>query len=110
MQVNFENFPEMLKYIKEQILTPDMNQISVQLWDKELVVALYDDFDVQLSVMKRDCAVTKEDGKMQIEKLYTVELLTELLDRNLTPTELQECAQIGEILENNIDLIKGLIE
>lgn len=105
MKVN--SFPELVKYIRKEILSEDMNQLEIQFWDNEIVFGIYDSFDITINVMEHDVYDMKTG---ECNKHIMPELVCELLDRNLTTDELKECHEICKLIEENIDLMKEIIE
>lgn len=105
MKVN--SFQELIKHIRKDILSEDMNQLEVQFWDNEIVFGIYDSFDITINVMEHDVYdMSLRNSKKEIMP----ELMCELIDRNLTTDELKDCYKICEILEENVDLLKEIIE
>lgn len=105
MKVN--NFPELIKYIRNEILSPDDNQLDVQFWDNEIVFGIYDSFDVTINVMEHDVYnIETHDSTKQIMP----ELVTEVMNSNLTTDELKDCYKICEFLEENIDILEEMIK
>ncbi len=104
MKVN--SFSELVKYIRNEILSPDYNQLDIQFWDNEIVFGIYDSFDVTISVMEHD--VYSMETHTSTKKVIP-ELVTEVMDNNLTTDELKDCYKICEFLEENIDILEEII-
>ena len=100
------NFKELVKHIRREILTDGFNELQIQFWDDTVFFSIYETFNVTIVISKEK--VYSMDFK-EYEEKYTVKLKSEFLNGDLTVSELKEISEICCFLEENIDIVTSMI-
>ena len=100
----FNSFTDLINYIRREMLPKQMNIVNVSFDDHSIMMEFYED-NIPIMIEYRKVY----DLMTGSEWVLDAELFTELVQRNLTATELAELGEICALLNENTDIFKQLI-
>lgn len=101
----FESFTDLINYIRHDMLPEEMNIVNVSFDDHSIIMEFYED-NVPIIVEYHKIYDMLTGFEWKIE----AELFIELVERNLTSTELAELGEICAVLNQNADIFARLIK
>ena len=100
----FNSFADLINYIRREMLPEQMNIVNVSFDDHSIIMEFYEDnIPIMIEYHKVYDLMTGSEWVLEAE------LFTELVERNLTSTELTELGEICALLNENVDIFKQLI-
>lgn len=100
----FNSFTDLINYIRREKLPEQMNIVNVSFDDHSIIMEFYEDnIPIMIEYHKVYDLMTGSEWVLEAE------LFTELVERNLTSTELTELGEICALLNENVDIFKQLI-
>lgn len=104
MKVN--NFNELIKYIREEILSPQFNDLQIMIGTEYVSFSIYDSFDVTIEISKEKIY---DSNLPSVSEDYLVKFKPEMTRRDMTPYELEETSKICNFLDENLDVILDVL-
>lgn len=104
MKVN--NFSELIKYIREKILSPQFNDLQITIGAEYISFSIYDSFDVTIEISKEKLY---DSALSNIGEDYLVKFKPEMTRRDMTPYELEETSKICNFLDENLDIVLDML-
>lgn len=100
----FELFTDLINYIRKEMLPEQMNIVNISFDDHSIIMEFYED-NIPIIIEYRKVY----DLMTGAEWVLEAELFTELVQRNLTATELKELGKICALLNENANIFAKLI-
>ena len=101
----FESFTDLINYIRHDMLPEEMSIVNVSFDDHSIIMEFYEDnIPIIIEYHKVYDMLTGFEWRIEAE------LFIELVERNLTSTELAELGEICAVLNLNADIFVGLIK
>lgn len=101
------NFEDLVKYIRNNILSKDYNDLQVTFYEDAITFAIYEIFNVVVEVSKDKLY---DEDLIGFEEKYMVKFKPEFVNTDMTVSEMKEVSEICSFLEENIDIVTDLLE
>lgn len=100
------NFEDLVKYIRNNILSKDYNDLQVTFYEDAITFAIYEIFNVVVEVSKDKLY---EEDLIGFEEKYMVKFKPEFVNTDMTVSEMKEVSEICSFLEENIDIVVKML-
>ena len=100
------NFEDLVKYIRNNILSKDYNDLQVTFYEDAVTFAIYEIFNVVVEVSKDKLY---DEDLIGFEEKYMVKFKPEFVNTDMTVSEIKEVSEICSFLEENIDIIVKML-
>lgn len=100
------NFEDLVKYIRNNILSKDYNDLQVTFYEDTITFAIYEIFNVVVEVSKDKLY---DEDLIGFEEKYMVKFKPEFVNTDMTVSEMKEVSEICSFLEENIDIVVKML-
>lgn len=100
------NFEDLVKYIRNNILSKDYNDLQVTFYEDAITFAIYEIFNVVVEVSKDKLY---DEDLIGFEEKYMVKFKPEFVNTDMTVSEMKEVSEICSFLEENIDIVVKML-
>lgn len=100
------NFEDLVKYIRNNILSKDYNDLQITFYEDAVTFAIYEIFNVVVEVSKDKLY---DEDLIGFEEKYMVKFKPEFVNTDMTVSEIKEVSEICSFLEENIDIIVKML-
>lgn len=100
------SFTELVKYIRNNILQKDYNDLQICIYDDSITFSIYEMFNVVIEISKDK--LYNED-LIGFEEKYMVKFKPEFVNGDMTVNEMEETSKICNFLEENIDIVVDML-
>ena len=100
------NFEDLVKYIRNNILSKDYNDLQVTFYENAITFAIYEIFNVVVEVSKDKLY---DEDLIGFEEKYMVKFKPEFVNTDMTVSEMKEVSEICSFLEENIDIVVKML-
>lgn len=100
------NFENLVKYIRNNILSKDYNDLQVTFYEDTITFAIYEIFNVVVEVSKDKLY---DEDLIGFEEKYMVKFKPEFVNTDMTVSEMKEVSEICSFLEENIDIVVKML-
>lgn len=100
------NFEDLVKYIRNNILSKDYNDLQVTFYEDAVTFAIYEIFNVVVEVSKDKLY---DEDLIGFEEKYMVKFKPEFVNTDMTVSEMKEVSEICSFLEENIDIVVKML-
>ena len=100
------NFEDLVKYIRNNILSKDYNDLQVTFYEYAVTFAIYEIFNVVVEVSKDKLY---DEDLIGFEEKYMVKFKPEFVNTDMTVSEMKEVSEICSFLEKNIDIVVKML-
>ena len=100
------NFGDLVKYIRNNILSKDYNDLQVTFYEDAVTFAIYEIFNVVVEVSKDKLY---DEDLIGFEEKYMVKFKPEFVNTDMTVSEMKEVSEICSFLEENIDIVVKML-
>ena len=100
------NFEDLVKYIRNNILSKDYNDLQVTFYEDAITFAIYEIFNVVIEVSKDKLY---DEDLIGFEEKYMVKFKPEFVNTDMTVSEMKEVSEICSFLEENIDIVVKML-
>lgn len=100
------NFEDLVKYIRNNILSKDYNDLQITFYEDAITFAIYEIFNVVVEISKDKLY---DEDLIGFEEKYMVKFKPEFVNTDMTVSEIKEVSEICSFLEENIDIIVKML-
>lgn len=100
------NFEDLVKYIRNNILSKDYNDLQVTFYEDAITFAIYEIFNVVVEISKDKLY---DEDLIGFEEKYMVKFKPEFVNTDMTVSEMKEVSEICSFLEENIDIVVKML-
>lgn len=100
------NFEDLVKYIRNNILSKDYNDLQVTFYEDAVTFAVYEIFNVVVEISKDKLY---DEDLIGFEEKYMVKFKPEFVNTDMTVSEMKEVSEICSFLEENIDIVVKML-
>lgn len=100
------NFEDLVKYIRNNILSKDYNDLQITFYEDAVTFAIYEIFNVVVEVSKDKLY---DEDLIGFEEKYMVKFKPEFVNTDMTVSEIKEVSEICSFLEENIDIVVKML-
>lgn len=100
------NFEDLVKYIRNNILSKDYNDLQITFYEDAITFAIYEIFNVVVEISKDKLY---DEDLIGFEEKYMVKFKPEFVNTDMTVSEMKEVSEICSFLEENIDIVVKML-
>ena len=100
------NFEDLVKYIRNNILSKDYNDLQITFYEDAITFAVYEIFNVVVEISKDKLY---DEDLIGFEEKYMVKFKPEFVNTDMTVSEIKEVSEICSFLEENIDIVVKML-
>lgn len=100
------SFTELVKYIRNNILQKDYNDLQICIYDDSITFSIYEMFNVVIEISKDKLYNEDLTG---FEEKYMVKFKPEFVNGDMTANEMEETSKICNFLEENVDVVVDVL-